>query len=372
MNIFFRLFVYAKSPLRTPFTKTSNKKTLQTKQKNMKTKYLNWTIALLLLIALSACKKENSLPLADNIISNPDFVNSPGISLVKGRLVFADSAVFKNHISSILANQKDQELINSFNTGIGFKSFVQIYTDGMNLNDPILFEQYIKKYPACFKKIDLEDGSIFYELPLGMVYANIANSDGIYQIGKRIIRATEDFMLILKDGDENKISKILLNPSEINDPSIEKFIFNSAVKSTAPPTGQYSYKTAYFNTKLRIVARLYCENIPGGRNYEVRTSSQQKMLGGWYLDRISKLGYTRHTGTYYQYYSEYQQDPIQGPYTIISDYYEDTNVSDIRHGVLMAWPPIEFNSSSCLFDHFGERSSGRVEINSNDLFPDNI
>jgi len=169
-----------------------------------------------------------------------------------------------------------------------------IYDKGIKLvDDEDAFQQYVVQHPTAFHKVNF-DMSIIYELPTASVLAYLVNENGIYQIKDMIFRVTFDHNLELSVDKISKLDQLLLPISEINDSDIKvtKTNIDNALKSGGQYNqfGEYSYKTAYIQSGLRIVARLKTFSYTGGTIIEARTTSQKKgFLGIWSQKEINML-----------------------------------------------------------------------------------
>lgn len=140
---------------------------------------------ILIAIAITGCKKDTE--------KTNNQQTSEGIKLKNGYLVFKDSATFNEHLDWIEQNRFTPEAIENFNDNIDFKSFRQIYNYGTSISSMGDFDNYKSKYPECFKKIVLEDNTIFWEMPIEFTSSFYVNHNGIYQIGETIYRTTPDY-----------------------------------------------------------------------------------------------------------------------------------------------------------------------------------
>lgn len=336
----------------------------------MKKKYLNLAIAIIVLILMSSCKKEDIAAMDKNTNPHSGSLKSTGISLISGRLVFSDSLVFKSYVKWVKTNIEQPDYIKSAQLEFGFKSLVSVYDEGMKLADSAQFVKYILDHSSSFKEQTVDEDP-FYELPLGIITSFIANEFGVYQIGNNIIRETENYKVVITNGDETKLFMLFIDPQFIKDPSVNVFDYGTPFF-----LGQYSYKTVYFESKKRIVARLYYSREPNTNQpmYESRTTSQKKgWTGIWVQENITSLGQKNYSGIYYTYKNTYWGTPLLGPFTVLADDFSDTNISDVRLPVVITPAyKAEFTTSSCICEHWGYRGAVKKEIVNNDLFPDNF
>lgn len=321
-----------------------------------------YLVALVILaLTFGQCTKDETTLKGQQKNSNE--LKNGNIAVSNGRLVFTDSAVFKSHVQWIYQNLNNPSAITDFNSGKGFKSFFQIYDEGMNLADSAACASFISSHPFCFKMVTV-DNEAFMEFPLGIISAYIANDQGIYQIGNCIIRETENWKSAIINGDENKLPKLFLDPNQIDDPVIKTINYNTDLSTVG--NGQYSYKTSYWDSKKRIVARLYHSHEPnqGFPQYEARVTSQKKVLGVWWQENITSLCQKNYAGYYYTEGGTFlnvvtasNPDPV-------------LNTSNIQWVIVYTQGDhIDFTRSSVIMDHWGYRGTAKREILNNDLFP---
>jgi len=317
-------------------------------------KYL---LIIIIIGLLFSCQKSND----SNIERNASQIESLGINLFNGRMVFKDTTTFRKHLQWIYKQvNNNSEAIESFNKTKNFTSLMQIYNYGMNLEKED-FNKYLIKYPNAFSPIEI-DTSIFYELPSLIGFAYIANKDGLFQIGDIICRITLDNFFEIINGDELRIPKLFLPINSINDKNIHIY---SIHEDQNRYKHLYSYKTTYFSSKKRIVARLYWDRVNGGigtyTEYSARTTSQRKRFGAWWQRKINKISVSWGQG----YISDYAGNTD----VITSHYYSKSNSADIRKIVYQgSIYPVNNNNSSCLANHCGT-DDVNLCINNNEIFP---
>jgi len=328
----------------------------------MNIKYMNMKRIIFFLFAivlLQSCQKDVSNELNDNK-DNQSLYEKASILVINDRLSFKDTTTFNEHLQWIFENQDNPELIKSFNDERNYESMLVVYETGINLESISDFDNYLKTHPNSFYAIDV-DGSVFYEMPSPAVLAYIANEDGIFQIGNKICRISYDYYYEITDGDESKIPLLFLPKEDISDNSI--FINKTHDESDR---GQFSYRTSYFSSKKRIVARLYKNWVGGTANawyYEARTTSQKKgWTGIWVQRNISEVGVSWNTG-YMKYYS------WNNPITINAQTHKSTNSSDIWRTIIIAHYSVDNSQSSCLAKHWGKDGSTLRQITNNQIFP---
>lgn len=312
-----------------------------------------------LFFTISGCKKDSDKP--DNMPANN------GIEFKNGYLVFRDTTTFIQHMEWIKQHETNPEVIYEFNKKLGFISFSEVYDEGMRISDPSEFEKFRLKNPDCFKKIILEDNSVFWEMPMGSLMSLLSNNLGVYQIGETLFRLTEDFSFSTMN--EEKYSIIIQNEKALADPNI------ASVKNNENNTYKdlYSYKTDYFQwSDRRIVARLYAirnGSWPYTYYNEARVTSQQNRgILGWQQADIDEVQLSWDAGYYRVIYPGGQ---LSSPIAIPSKNYFAFNASDIRKTVVESryYQP-QYNYSTCLADHRGKRYGNVAEVSDNEIFPD--
>ena len=311
-----------------------------------------------MLFVITACQKE----IDSNI---QDLTPTSDCYLKDGRLVFKDMDTFKEHLKWVYSNQSYPDVIKLKYQAIGLTSLTTVYDNGMDLVDNVdAFQQYLAKHPMAFQKVNF-DASIIYELPTASIIAYIANESGIYQIGERVIRSTFDYNLELSAENLSKIDMLFLPFSQLNDSDI-KIINNNkdnGLKSGGDygDYGEYSYKTAYIQSDIRIVARLKTFYAGGPTAFEARTTAQKKgFLGIWSQKTINELSLSWNQGQ--MKYSSWNY-----PVTVYSQTHFKTNESDITRTVIDAWYPLDLSQSSCLASHYGQHNT-TASITNNEIF----
>lgn len=321
-------------------------------------KIITGTIVLLLMVlAFTACQKDNSSEIIKKTSENP---NLKDLQVVNGRMVFKDTAVFHQHLKWILRNQSNPEIIEEFNKNMGFVSMMNIYNTGINLENISDFIPFYRKYPNSFYPVKI-DSSIFYELPASDGLAFLVNKDGIFQVGNDICRITFNHFMEIRNGDISKVPDLLLPVDKISDNEISI----SSTHGTLKYAQQYSYKTVYFSRKKRIVGRLYKELINGGigsyEEYSARSTSQRKRFGGWWQRRISDIGVGWNAG--------YCSDLLGNVYTIPAYYDHKPGKANIKRIVFQATFTVDNSRSTCLAKHYGNDGGNIKWITNDEVFP---
>ena len=305
-----------------------------------------------LIVTLAGCKK-------DSETTGLGTINS-GIQLKNGYLFFKDTATFNQHLDWIRQNEINPELIYEFNRKFGFISFSEVYYEGMRINEPDNFDEYRAKNPDCFKRIILDDNSVFWEMPMASLLSHLVNKGGVFQIGETIYRLTEEFNFSTKNVE--KLDIIMNTTLALNDSDI---VYTSTNLSSTK--GMYSYRTVYFPSwsDRRIIARLYVNNFDGMNYYEGRTTSQQQhWSGAWVQAKIHTIIQANNQG-YYQEGASYPR------ITIPSNYDEVENAADFIRTILLTTHDVDFGYSSCQIHHKGIRYGEVAEIEKNEMFPKN-
>jgi len=227
---------------------------------------------------------------------------------------------------------------------------MSIYKDGMKLlSDMERFKVFANKYPRVFEPVMYEDNSLIYELEAPPIFAYVANKDGIFQVGTKICRVSFYNYYELFDGDETKIPKLFLDPSEINDSAI-------GIKPTLTQSkGQYYYRNNYFSEHWRMCSRHYESTVAGLYCYRMRTTGQHKVLGIWWQASIYYIQVSWDEGYFYQ-----ENNP-GFRYNIQSQFYYYYNEPDIDIVMQYTESPIIFSTSYCFTTHRGIRVEGAPE-----------
>lgn len=299
-------------------------------------------------IVTTSCQKEEMIePTPKNDIVNMDHK----VVVINDRLFFEDSTSFANYQNWIFKNYHEPKLIESKNERIGFISMMSIYREGMNFDgDDPRFTMYLKQYPNVFHPVEF-DNSIIYELEAPCVLAYIANKDGLYQIGDKICRVTFNHYYEIKNGDESKIPMLFIPAEKVNDIAIS--VTNT--KKNGNLKGQYSYRTTYFNSKHRLVARLYEDKIGYFWYFRARTTGQKKRLGIWWREKITYVKLSWPSGYYYEQGNPTKFDIPASSYTK----YDESNIED---PFVISDGRVNRSISVCTITHQGKRSGTTKSI----------
>jgi hypothetical protein len=320
-----------------------------------------------LLVIIGSCKKETAtqtqpIQVQPTNGSNDQNSKSDGVKVVDGRLVFPDQKTFDFYQNFVYENQAYPDKIKDFFKYLNFTSMQHVYEIGMGMDsESAEFKLFCEKFPGVFSFFK-DDSNVFYELQAPFILANIANEYGIYQVDKRIIRLTAEYSLSITNGDARLIPMLMKPVQEISDPNIE---IVRTVKGKASGRGQYSYRTAYFDPKHRLVARLTETLRLGGNNYyyyiEANTTAQKRdVFYIWWRESISStcIGWAQGTCT-----DNYHQ------WVIPPKPYECTSSGDIIRTVFYSQYPLNFGPSQCTSDHKGTRGGTTIYIAANQIFP---
>lgn len=307
-------------------------------------------------LLFSSCKKDDS-----NILSDQNVELQNKISAIHGRLVFRDQSAFENCLKWIFDHQNSSELIEQYFKKLEYTSMMEVYKMGMSLDkDSEEFSLFCKNHTSVFLE-NREDGSLTYELQVPSILAYIANENGVYQVGKKIIRVSSLGTIAILNGDESKLPMLFEPLGSISDANIE-------ILPTSSTKGEYSYRTSYFEDKHRLVARLRSEAIGYMYYYFARSTAQKKnWLGIWVQEDISSLTVSWPGGGFYTEGGQAGR--------IASANFSVTNNSDLEKVVVFSDSPIVFNQSSCIALHTGVRLNDDGiyvyrEVANNEVFPD--
>ncbi len=304
-------------------------------------------------LILTSCKKDS-----ETIINKS---SNDGINIKNGHLVFKDSVTYNEHINWINQNRLRPEIIDDFNKNIGFESFRQIYNHGTSMSDFGKFESYESKHPQCFKKIILEDNTIFWEMPIEYISSFYVNQYGIYQIGETYYRTTPEYFFSTKNPE--KIDVLSNTTMALADDDIIKI--NNNIQNTK--LGEYSYRTAYFSgwSDRRIVVRLFEYEKLGKYTFENRTTSQQKhWSGAWVKAKIDEIKHFNYQGQYVVKENGYWWPSVIVPSQTIAVYSDELSVEVVR-----ADGHVDFTVSSVICNNSGTRYGNTAAVNNNDMFP---
>lgn len=281
----------------------------------------------LLITFCFSCKKEEPQ------INHP-LVKNDGITFHDGRLIFKDDSTFINHVRWLFENQNKQQLIAEKNKSFGLKSMTEIYFEGMKLEetDP-LFLAYVDKYPNIFNK-QVYDNSTSYMLPHSMILCYVANKDGIYQVGDKIRRISNNYIFQISASNESKIKLLLLPKDQITDKDV-KFIL-----SVSDAKNDWAQRTRYFsNSNYRMVSSLNARLDGIIFYYDIITNPQQKkFLGIWGRAQLpTKAAYG--LGWWYTIFDPSSEQPIPPE--------NNENVGLSQISILMSLYPMDYATSYC-------------------------
>lgn len=272
--------------------------------------------------------------------------NKDGIKNNNGRLVFENREAFDKYIQWIFENQDNSEMIESKNELLDFQSMLKIYEVGMAKDQTSPeFKSYIKLYPNVFEAVEF-DNSTIYELQAPNVIAYIANKDGVYQIGNTIYRMSLNCSYEITDGDESKLAIVVSANGDVNLENVNVNMTNTSEK------GEYGYRTEYFDSNHRIVARLREFQPSNLWYYEARTTAQKKSWGIWVQENIAWVRVQWDAGYFYEMYSQVKID--------IDAYVSPNDLDDIKRtfAITNSSYKIDFSRSFCKITHKGCRHMG--------------
>lgn len=311
----------------------------------------NTVILFISLVLLSACKKGEPYRCSEG----PAKLQGK-ILAIHGRLVFENQSAFGDCLNWIFDHQSSPEVIDEYLNELSYTSMMEVYKIGMSLDkNSEEFSKFCKSHPSVFVE-NKSDESLLYELQVPSILAYIANENGIYQVGEKIIRVSSIGTMAILNGDESKLPNLFKPSESITDSYIE-------VIPAGGSKGEYSYRTSYFEDKHRLVARLRSEAIGYMYYYFARSTAQKKnWMGIWVQEDISTLNLSWPGGGFY---TEGGQAGRIG-----SASFSVSNNSDLEEVVVFSNYPIVFDQSSCIAVHTGVRSSVYREVADNEVFPD--
>lgn len=341
---------------------TKTRTTMKTKTTSRKEFHISLKVILPLILTLisNSCTEKDIQEIEHLRVHHTN-----DIILQDGWLVFKDRDVFMNHLNWITGNQTKPDELEAFNKNIGFKSMMEIYQESTQIvDDHEEYLQFVNNYPNVFQRVIEEENSMVFEIQAPPVFAYIANSDGLYQVGRTIYRVSYHYTYEIINGDKAKVEKILTTGDLIDDPSIR-------VKPTSlEGKGQYYYRVNYFDDSKRMVSRHYWSIIAGIYVYRVRTTGQSKVLGIWWQKKLNYIevswaeGYYRHC--YYSF-----PDCLYPDMVIAPGFYSYTDAADIDIVFIAPEFPILFDVSYCYATHRGQlNSGGTILIRQDDALED--
>lgn len=311
-------------------------------------KHISTTILVILtIITLASCSKEE--------IADDEKFPEEDITLIDGRIVFADQSTFDNHVDWLLDNQFNENVIQKFYEDIEFKSMRSVYKKGMGMMDsyPDFFD-FIESYPNVFEAVEYPDKSILYECEGQKLHAYFANIDGLYQIGNKICRISWNSYFEIRSGNTSLIPELFKNPEKIDNEEIFVHTVSEDSKRT-----QYYYATDYYGDppneldNYRMVSRHYKTILPGEKYYYVRTTSQKKKWYGWIQNDVDWVKVSWDDG-YYAYSSGGTQYPVSG--NTCTDYGSDVDIL-----VQITNPAVDFSASYLWTTHSAKRGNDEEE-----------
>lgn len=314
-------------------------------------------------ISFTSCTKDdgNGIKSSNGSIKSVDY--NPAVGIIDGRLFFSDTAQLVEHLEWIYSHMNDEEVIENYYNSIGFTTLAQKYNQVMFSENVDTLNYALINYSHCFKE-EIVDNETFYDISLPFGASYISNVKGIYQVGNNIVRVTPSYKVIIVNGDSGLIPYLFNDTATLKTNPNFKIINNERSSHYPCKYLNYSYRTSYFNNRNRIVTKMYWSEAPLnlGFMYDVKNSSQTKVCGIWWQKRISTIGIKNYQG----HYKSVNSPNIYNipPSTLVLN-----NKAVVYKGPLSI-SPIDFLSSSCLYDCWGVKDGVRREILNQEQFPD--
>lgn len=313
-------------------------------------------LLVLAILGFSSCTKE-----VDKLVSDDMGNYIPSFKCEDEMLVFKDSIEFVKMISFLISNSSNNGSTGFLNKPDGFVSMLDVYNQANLVVGDKNYIDYCNSYPSVFCKVGA-DSSYFYELKIPRVLAMITNSSGLLKVGDMYVMYSNDY--IYKSNNLSSLEAVLsTNYKQIaNDVSKQQTFSNIGVLDEK---SEYSYKTAYFDTKHRIVARLY--KYQGDYSYyyyDAKTTAQKKgFLGIWTQEVIDMIHVARSGGYVVDTYGLDENSILPLSVTYYYNYSEVMiNVTCLRYGFA------NNSASYCSASHSGTRDGVTVSINTNNVF----
>lgn len=281
------------------------------------------------------------------------------IKFEEGMLVFEDSTELKSIIIYLYNN--NASVNNTFEQKpTGFTSMLDVYNYANSINNEKQYLEYCKSHQSVFCRIG-NDTSFFYELKIPRILSLLTNENGMLKIGDTYVMYSNDYIY-----KSLKLSSLLsvLN-SNYNcipkDVSKQQTFSNIGIINNK---AEYSYKTAYFDNKHRIVARLYKYNSGTEYHYDGVTTAQKKgLLGIWTQEEISMVRFSRGTG----YAIDAPNHVI--PVNILPMSITYYNKSEVGYtAAILYYGYADANLSYLATTHTGTRSGTTVSVTTNNIF----
>lgn len=281
------------------------------------------------------------------------------IKLEEGMLVFTDSIELKTIVQCLF---KNNIYINSTfeQKPNGFTSMRDIYNYSNTINDEKQYIDYCKSHQSVFCRVG-NDSSFFYELKIPYILSLLANENGMLKVGDMYTMYSNDY--IYRSLNLSSLMSVLhSNYNSIpSDVSKQQTLSNIGVGGDK---AEYSYKTAYFDDKHRIVARLYKYYSGIEYYYEGFTTAQKKgFFGIWTQEDISMVKFARGTG--YAIDSPNHIIPVDIlPLSVTKN--NDSEVGYIAAILYYGYADVVLSYLSTT--HTGTRSGTTVSVTTNNIF----
>lgn len=236
---------------------------------------------------------------------------------------------------------------------------LDVYYKADSIEDEKEYIDHCLNHPEVFCKIG-DDSSYFFELKIPHLLALLANSQGMMKIGDTYVLYSNDY--VYKSKSRNSLLSVIQSgyrfiPADVTYEETHSNIGLVNEKS------QYSYKTSYFDSKHRIVGRLY-KYQSGNYYYEGYTTAQKKgFLGIWFQETISMINFSRGSG----YATDYPDHLLFYDISPVSvTYYNKSEVG--AYIVTLLFGFADNAESYCPVSHSGTRSGENASITTSDAF----
>jgi hypothetical protein len=220
-------------------------------------------LILILVIFLASCNKNDNVPLntlSNNLTEAPCL---PGqIEVVNGMLKFPTRQDFFTTLNFLncASNEQVEQWRNSFNLMTAQKAFVE-FSNSTCIDEEFeiteaQLSQIIQSYNGKIREVTI-DGNSHFE-PLFRIYNEFANLDGVFMAENSIMKVTSNELIIVTDGDFNKLSSNIVS-------SEHKFVIQMDVgicPGMSCPADLFRIKE-YVSGSFRMV-NIYNFDIQGG------------------------------------------------------------------------------------------------------------
>ncbi|MEE4198555.1 MAG: DUF4848 domain-containing protein, partial [Bacteroidales bacterium] len=339
----------------------------------------------LILIAMTAvaltifngCQKDELgvSQLADEV--QPQEVVQPDVYVENGYLAFKDLNALDSLIKVLNTMTPDE--INSWENSIGFISARTYYSPIFKESERISsFEEMVafkEKYKNVLKWNKLDSNDYTFDYPFyktGLV--PVMNKDGIFKIGRSLVKYAKDKKIIIADGDTDKVELalslnkstdgiIIYNHNDLLKSSSEHFTITYFTDDYPPESIDGSYIRWSSSRKMQnkfayeaFTYKLYNGLWEGGYQVYLRQNARKKTWGIWVnyytVYKVSGLTYKKNGVTLFTLGS--YTSPETKPYNFI---YIDRTItaSNVLNEPSIPVPyPLDFAcSSTCRgFDYY--------------------